>query len=224
MLLKTHPACNSLTSSRKSNNERAQWRSKCRQKLSDHIYANIGLSIEPAQVRLITTGDDPYTWKVLPGKEHLFAKQMSKHSIGLYMELFREVGHSFEAVIATSKVTIEDQGNDGGATFSGKIAELERHNSSLMQELCKAESRDERAQREIVQLKAMILVLEQQDAQKTDFINQYRNITVKCMEDSNSAFKKYRLSAIANKADRGWSGRVGNAYTGCLADEEMPLD
>jgi chromosome segregation ATPase len=177
------------------------------------------------QVRLITTRDDPYSWKVLPGKEHLFAKQMSKHSIGSYMELFREVGDSFEAVLATRKVTKEDQANDGRATFSGQIAELERHKSSLMQQLCQSESRVERAEREIDRLKATILVLEQQGAQTTDFINQYRNITVKCLEDANSAFEKYKLSAIAIKTDRGWSDRLGNAYTGSLEDEEwMSLD
>ena len=50
------------------------------------------------QVRLITGADDPYAWKVLPEKEHLFKK--SKHSIGAYMELWREVGVSFEALLA----------------------------------------------------------------------------------------------------------------------------
>ena len=38
------------------------------------------------QVRLITSADDPYIWKVLPGKEHLFKKDLWKYSIGVYME------------------------------------------------------------------------------------------------------------------------------------------
>jgi TolA-binding protein len=173
------------------------------------------------QVRLITTRDDPYSWKVLPGREHLFAKQMSKHSIGAYMELFREVGASFEAVLATAKATDRDQGSDGRATFSGTIAELERHKSSLMQELCQSESRAERAEREIDRLKTEILALERQDAMKADLINQYRNITVKSLENANSAFEKYRLSALASKGDREWSGLLGNAYSsGSQGDEE----
>jgi hypothetical protein len=44
-----------------------------------------------------------YMWGPLPEKEHLFnkhlfTKQLSKHSIGAYMELCREIGVSFEAV------------------------------------------------------------------------------------------------------------------------------
>jgi len=39
------------------------------------------------QVHLITSMDDPYAWRVLPEKEHLFKKHMSKHSIRAYMEL-----------------------------------------------------------------------------------------------------------------------------------------
>lgn len=62
---------------------------------------NLGIFIEPSQVRLITSADDPYTWKFLPGKEHLFKKHLSKHSIRAYMELWRGVGVSFEAVPAS---------------------------------------------------------------------------------------------------------------------------
>ncbi len=61
---------------------------------------NLGISIEPAEVRLITSADDPYTWQMLPEKEHLFKKHLSKHSIGAYRELCRGVGVSFDAVLA----------------------------------------------------------------------------------------------------------------------------
>ncbi len=60
----------------------------------------LGISIEPAEVRLITSGDDPYTWQTLPEKQHLFEKHLSKHSIGAYRELCRGVGVSFEAILA----------------------------------------------------------------------------------------------------------------------------
>ena len=58
----------------------------------------LGLSIKPEDIRLITHADDPYIWQALPEKQHLFKKQLSKHSIGAYRELCREVGVSFEAV------------------------------------------------------------------------------------------------------------------------------
>ena len=60
----------------------------------------LGISIEPAEVRLITSANDSYTWQILPEKEHLFKKHLSKHSIGAYRELCRGVGVSFEAVLA----------------------------------------------------------------------------------------------------------------------------
>ena len=60
----------------------------------------LGISVEPAEVRLITSAHDPYDWRILPEKEHLFKKHLSKHSIGAYRELCREVGVSFEAVLA----------------------------------------------------------------------------------------------------------------------------
>ena len=61
----------------------------------------LGLSIEPEDVRLMTNVDDPYSWQALPEKDHLFKKQLSKHSIGAYRALCREVGVSFEAVLTT---------------------------------------------------------------------------------------------------------------------------
>ena len=52
-------------------------------------------------MRLITGPDDAYAWKVLPEKEYLFKKHMSKHSVGAYRELYRGVGISFEAILAS---------------------------------------------------------------------------------------------------------------------------
>ena len=99
---------------RSSNLDRSAYRTKCRQKLSEHIrkiwlpiggctlltssqVIKLGISIEPAEVRLITSASDPYTWQALPEKQHLFRKNLSKHSIGAYRELCRGVGVSFEA-------------------------------------------------------------------------------------------------------------------------------
>ena len=60
--------------------------------------SKLGIKVKPADVRLITTADDVYAWRFLPGKQHLFDKHLSKHSVGAYRELCREVGISFEAV------------------------------------------------------------------------------------------------------------------------------
>jgi hypothetical protein len=108
---------NTMALPRSSNLDRARWRAKCREKLSEHIskihalilliFSNankrqpeskLGISINPSEVRLIPRAEDPYSWQYLPARIHLFEKNLSKHSICAYMELCREVGVSFEAV------------------------------------------------------------------------------------------------------------------------------
>jgi len=99
---------------RSSNIERGKWRSKCREQLSQHIRkafpafssimtniileSRIGVSIELSQVRLALGPDDPYSWKVLPEKKHLFLKNISDYSTGVYKELYKGVGVLFEAI------------------------------------------------------------------------------------------------------------------------------
>lgn len=58
----------------------------------------LGIEVDPGNIRLIPSSDDPYRWDPLPGKEYLFEKHLSKLSIGPLMELCREVGTSFRAV------------------------------------------------------------------------------------------------------------------------------
>lgn len=48
-------------------------------KVSTLEVVKLGISIKPAEVRLITRSDDPYTWQVLQEKQHLFTKHLSKH-------------------------------------------------------------------------------------------------------------------------------------------------
>jgi hypothetical protein len=108
----------SMVTHKSSNLNRAAYRTKFRQKLADHICiiqtfdakgelltkskgTKLGISIEPAEVRLIPSANDPYIWRILPEKQHLFKKHLSKHSIGKDGELYREVGMIFEAILAT---------------------------------------------------------------------------------------------------------------------------
>ncbi|PVH67769.1 hypothetical protein DL98DRAFT_600143 [Cadophora sp. DSE1049] len=117
---------------RPSNIDRARRRTECREKLSEHIKSKLGISIDPSEVCLITRVEDPYSWQSLPARTHLFEKNLSKHSIGAYMELCREVGVSFEAV---AKENILFTGP--AANFIDRIAELEAENSRLMGEVNK---------------------------------------------------------------------------------------
>ena len=73
------------------------------------VESNLGIVVDPAQVRLLPKLQDGYKWSVRPEMKHLlrknlFKKQLSKHAVGAYMELYREVGESFDAVrLAASK-------------------------------------------------------------------------------------------------------------------------
>ena len=104
--------------------DRAAYRTKCRKILSENIckamnlskrdpthkvlaVVELGISSDPGDVRLITGMNDPYTWKMLTEKQDLFKKHLSKHSIGAYRELCREVGVSFEAEVATKTTCSE---------------------------------------------------------------------------------------------------------------------
>lgn len=99
----------------KSNEERARWRALCRQKLAEHISEYYAISIEearslqvidgkldlevkPEDVRLLTSSEDAYYWSALPNSQHLFHKQLSKHSLRAYQEIYKNVGLTFEAV------------------------------------------------------------------------------------------------------------------------------
>lgn len=76
--------------------------------------ARLGITIEPAEVRLITNAEDPYSWQALPERSHLFRKQLSKHTIGAYKELCREVGISFEAALAPESSTFTGREPNAG--------------------------------------------------------------------------------------------------------------
>ncbi|KAI9736743.1 MAG: hypothetical protein M1834_000947 [Cirrosporium novae-zelandiae] len=98
------------------NQERTIWRTKCREKLSEHINSRLNIKLAPSDVRLITSERETYKWICNPGKEYLFAKHLSKLSIGVYKDLCAEVGKSFEAVsnelpIPLEKIEIQANGN-----------------------------------------------------------------------------------------------------------------
>lgn len=58
------------------------------------------ISVEPAEVRLIISANNLYTWQILLEKKYLFKKHLSKHSTGAYRELYRGVSVLFKAIPA----------------------------------------------------------------------------------------------------------------------------
>lgn len=101
---------------RVGNAERRRWRDKCRAHLSEHIGKicvlsvtslpkglagqKLGITVQPAQIRLLPRHEDPYRWQWLPEKGYLFSKNLSDHSTGAYKELCKGVGVTFEAALA----------------------------------------------------------------------------------------------------------------------------
>ncbi|KAJ5660892.1 uncharacterized protein N7484_000264 [Penicillium longicatenatum] len=63
------------------------------------IGETIGIKVKPSEVRLKKEDDLDYMWQIDdPSLEHLFQKHLSKHSVGAYMQLQREVGKTFRAI------------------------------------------------------------------------------------------------------------------------------
>lgn len=56
------------------------------------------MKVDPQDVRLIPKPEHGYCWNFSPEKQHLFSKHLSDQSIGVFMELCRELGRSFTAV------------------------------------------------------------------------------------------------------------------------------
>jgi hypothetical protein len=172
----------------------------------------LGISIEPAEVRLIPSATDPYTWQILPEKEHLFKKHLSKHSIGAYRELCRGVGVSFEAVLAPESSNTAEQKllkGRGGARVGGQdisspeisfttvIEQLKREKFKMAAELsglhdqaAKATDLKHLAEEEAAQSKLVIQAAEadkqilQQEVQNlTGMVEYFRNTTANSVNE-----------------------------------------
>ncbi|KAI9776363.1 MAG: hypothetical protein M1839_000443 [Geoglossum umbratile] len=219
-----------MASPRVSNLERAKWRARCRQRLSEHIQSKIGISIEPSQVRLITCVDDPYNWTFLPEKWHLFGKHLSKHSIGAYMELCRDVGISFEAVAAgaSTQCTAQVKQDDAppsqpDVSFLAKIQQLEAENSRLTSELNQWQEQAVReselkghTEEEVNQLQSALQAAQTDIQQMRHEINNwaltadfFRKSTIKSCRGLNEAFLlleklKLELPALWNEQRLDW--------------------
>ena len=173
--------------------------------------AKLGITIEPAEVRLITSAEDPYIWQMLPEKSHLFKRQLSKHIIGAYKELCREVGVSFEAALAPDLSTFTgrepNEGRQGTismssppdpqTSFTAMIERLKLEKLTLVTEMNKSKDQaikatelKESGKEETNRLKLVIQSAEmdkqmlQQDVQNLTGVVEYlRTTTVKSVDE-----------------------------------------
>ncbi|KAF2182670.1 hypothetical protein K469DRAFT_669658 [Zopfia rhizophila CBS 207.26] len=137
---------------RKANGERAKWRARCRDELSKHIKENLGFSIDPSQVRLITGPDDPYEWSYLHEKRHLFEKHLSKHTLRAYLELYNGVGKSFEAVSTnvSDHIPTNSGFSEASVSFATKIEQQEQSYKVLEQEYARVAEESGRWQKRAI--------------------------------------------------------------------------
>lgn len=152
-------------------------------------------------MRLITNGDDPYTWAALPGREHLFSKHISGHSIGAYKELCEGIGVTFEALPVTTAeqisadclqgkaFSINTRDNEAQVSFSAKIAELQEESKRLARELSQwrdqatAESElRQRAEAEINQVTTANQRLQQEVQKHVTMAEYFKNRSIKFSE------------------------------------------
>lgn len=101
----------------------------------DESEQRLGFRIDPLEVRLITSSDEPYTWSYMPEKAHLFQKHLSKHTMGACVELYDEVGNTFEAIRRADA----RPGTPGGlrevdVSFTSAIAQWEQKYALLEQD------------------------------------------------------------------------------------------
>lgn len=58
----------------------------------------LGIEIPPAEVRMHPRKEDSYRWSILPAKQHLFKKNLSKLSTGVYTQIMQGIGVFLEAL------------------------------------------------------------------------------------------------------------------------------
>ncbi|GFF62029.1 ferric reductase transmembrane component 3 [Aspergillus udagawae] len=94
----------------------------------------LGIHIKSSDVRLKVEEGAPYAWHIEdPSLEPLFNKQLSKHSVGVYMHLCAEVGRSFWAIRAdTATSTALDP------SLVEQVKVLQSENTVLLEELQEA--------------------------------------------------------------------------------------
>lgn len=80
---------------------------------------HLKLLIDPKEVRLLPRPTDPYLWQYLPERGHLFTKQLSKHNIGAFREICRELGSSI--IVFARDNSNEAWTNEENSAFNEEI-------------------------------------------------------------------------------------------------------
>ncbi|KAK4243499.1 hypothetical protein C7999DRAFT_18154 [Corynascus novoguineensis] len=139
----------------------------------------LGLDIDPLQVRLIPSDDDPYRWQWLPDSGHLFKKHLSKLSTRPLMELYREVGRSFHAVRPPSTEERPIQGST-----VDEIQRLKLVNSELENQVKEYSLRLKQYKQNLRQIKHYYLIQKRQHEGLKAVVGRYRSVITNFVQDS----------------------------------------
>jgi len=171
----------------------------------------LNLSIAPARVRLKPAAIDGYMWQKPPEKNHLFEKQLSKQSVGVYVELYHGINVWFEAVALprhgnisctktangysgvtdivedlsfTSRINYLETENAKQAYELGHLRDQEQVNSHARQQ---AEEKVEQLQTDLYHTQERNRKLEQQIIQLSSRVMHFRSKAFQSTEGINKA-------------------------------------
>lgn len=192
---------------------------------TDHISdQKLSLSVKPEDVRLITGPEDLYRWSRLVSSDHLFARHLSKHSIGAYSELYKNLEKTFEAVLNnprdkvpigncdqtpaeredSSELSLEDEATirdcsrrTGVGSFTDVI-ELVTHEKELLIERCNVG--EEAVQKSKQELELMTKRIQSLQSENVRLSHELDNMTKAFKAQHQSALYYQRRLTASEKA------------------------
>ncbi|KAH7124920.1 hypothetical protein B0J13DRAFT_611936 [Dactylonectria estremocensis] len=145
---------------------------------------HLDLTIDPADVRLIPSEEDPYRWKWSSEKEYLFEKHLSKLSVGPLMELCKGVGTSFQAV--RPSVEVGKKPWNETQDLRDEISKLKEERSEIMQLAKKERSETMLAKRHSGKYKREYCELRRRYHKQQQLLARYKGLMTDLLRDSES--------------------------------------
>jgi hypothetical protein len=122
------------------------------------------------------------------------------------MELCREVGVTFEAVLASKSSECLQTEPQAKVSFTERIEELQADIVKLTNELNQWRDQAVYAKEELNRLKITMQAARRQDAQKMALLAKYyRNITIKSFQEMNGVFERFGLPSFSNGQIMDWT-------------------
>lgn len=145
--------------------------------------SQLGLEVDPAQVRLIPAEEDPYEWNVQAGYENLFEKHLSKLSIGPLMRLCRGIGIFFHAARPNARKALPNTPSEFSSTAD--IETLKTEKESLAQQLDEWKKRAEKAEKQRDALGTVLQKLQRDSSRRQLIIAKSRSLMINFIREAD---------------------------------------